>query len=645
MTIDLQFDEPLGNNVSPLALSYAPSFAGVTLIFDKLQQVNKSPINLYFGDFDGEVLRFDEDWQSQTSPLNLRFDGSDSGGGDGGNGEATPQILGINVGISWQVQQAITQQLALNEHATDIDNRFNLDSFGDHVDTKQQFGWHVETAVRSELSQGWYYKVTVLRRTAFRWALPETHRINRMQWWHVEPAEHIRTSSTWINHKAQRIAPTQNFTLGEPAHQTKHVSWFGEAKRNAANVTWGPPQPHWVCTNRWFDLVPKGRIELRFDESYAKQQSPLQLRFDVVPQVCHLDNGGGYIPSNPSLPPIDFKVPIQPQIRRLYLMQPMLTCHRVSDERELVIKSASINDARSQFVSTASIEFSSKGDAQLASNQLLRININGYDFYVISEQPSKREAWNSGSYSSSGRSKAAELLMPWRSAVSYSNSAARSFAGVLSDLLENTGWTVALQGITDFTIPAGVATISDKTPLESAAEFASMVGCFLAPDDEKNVINILPRWPTVPWQMDSATPDVIIHDAVIIDYSSNETISQQCNAAWVRGEQQGVDAKVTLNGTAGNVPTDDIANALIVDIQAARIAGTSMIADTGNKQQIAVTMPIMADLPPLKKGQLIGVTWRGETYRALCDSIGITASVDYNGAVTVRQQATLLRPI
>ncbi|MCH1926857.1 hypothetical protein L9G74_19130 [Shewanella sp. C32] len=614
----------------------------ITLILDEPWEGQPSPLQLRFGDFDGEILRFDEAWQGQTSPLQLRFDGSDSGGGDGSNGEATPQILGINVGISWQVLQAITQQLALNEHATDIDNRLNLDSFGDHVDTKQQFGWHAETAVRSELSQGWYYKVTVLRRTAFRWALPEPHRINRMPWWHVEPAEHIRTSSKWINHKAQRIAPTQNFTLGEPAHQTKHVSWFGEAKRNAANVTWGPPQPRWVCTNRWFDLVPKGRIELRFDESYTEQQSPLQLRFDVVPQVCHWDAGGGYIPGNPSLPPIDFKVPIQPQIRRMYLMQPLLTCVRAADEQPIAISAVSINNSRSQFASSVSLTFCSKGDAIRAENNLLRIGINGYDFYAYAEQPSRSEAWNNNSYQSNGRGRTAELSTPWRRATSYSNSAARSIGGIASDLLQNTGWTVDVSAINDFTVPAGVCTISN-TPIDALNEIASMIGCMLAADDETQVISILPRWPTVPWSMSSATPDAVISDSVILGHSVSTTVNPLCNACWLRGEQQGISAKVTRDGSAGDLPTDDISNALIVDIQAARLAGTAALADTGEKQQISLTLPIMADLPPFKKGQLVGITWRGEQYRALCDSVNITATMNNDGRLTVRQQITVIR--
>ena len=556
--------------------------------------------------------------------------------------------IGIEQSLAWITSVAINLQLDLNSdsarNGSQITSRWESDNA---TESDVALDWSLPPALSHILDIPWHQLPTLQRNSSVSWMLPQAFdRISEVTF-RTGAAFQQNNLVYWatFGRYDQQVAAVWHDAHWRGSNTEISYSYF-DHRGVEPPIAWGPHLGRWVCSDA-YQPPSVGRLTIRFDEPFASSASPLQLRFEHLPMVCvWVPPSQGHIDApNPPLPPIDFKVPIQPQIRRLYLMQPVLTCHRVSDNLQLVIKSVGITDARSQFVSTASIEFSSKGDAILASNQLLRININGYDFYVISEQPSKREAWNSGSYSSSGRSKAAELLMPWRSAVSYSNSAARSFAGVLSDLLENTGWTVALQGITDFTIPAGVATISDKTPLESAAEFAGMVGCFLAPDDENNVINILPRWPTVPWQMDSATPDVIIHDAVIIDYSSNETISQQCNAAWVRGEQQGVDAKVTLNGTAGNVPTDDIANVMIVDIQAARIAGTSAIADTGNKQQIAVTMPIMADLPPLKKGQLIGVTWRGENYRALCDSIGITASVDDNGAVTVRQQATLLRPM
>ena len=628
-------------------ISNAGGYWPLQLRFNQLWVAPKSPLTIRFGDFGSEVLRFDETWLEATSPIQLRFDGiSDSGDtGSGGQTGTSTQILGIAVGMGWSVLRAIERHIAQNERASDIDNRIDLPCYGDVEQKRFAFLAQTKKAIGQRLISLNSIKPALTRRSHVRWSLPQPHTIKPMENWFTGEDHQVSTDVSWHGEKLTHHRTTQRFSWGEKAHSRHHLSWYGPATRTKNHIRWGFTEPRWVCSDKWLDFAPKGAFSLTFDEPFSTNASLIVLRFDTVPMVCHWDNGGGTINGSPTLPPIDFKVPIEPQIRRLYLMQPVLTCHRVSDELELVIKSVSITDSRSQFVSTANIEFSSKGDAELAKNQLLRININGYDYFVISEQPSKREAWNSGSYTSNGRGKAAELLTPWDTAISYSNSAARSFAGVLGDLIENTGWTIALSGVTDFTIPAGIATISDKTPLEAVNEFVGMVGCMLSQDDANNIITVLPRWPTSPWLMDSATADVNIHDAVIIDYSSNETISEQCNASWVRGEQQGVDAKVTLTGTAGDIATADISNALIVDVIAARLAGTNAIAETGNGEDIQVSLPVMADLPPLKKGQLVGVTWRTDVYKALCDAVTISASVDDNGAVTVQQQAKLLRKL
>lgn len=85
--------------------------------------------------------------------------------------------------------------------------------------------------------------------------------------------------------------------------------------------------------------------------------------------------------------------------------------------------------------------------------------------------------------------------------------------------------------------------------------------------------------------MSTAIADVNIHDSVILDYNTDEEINQLCNACWLRGEQQGVSAKVVRAGTAGNIATSDVSAQLIVTDQAARVAGTVMIADSGKKQK------------------------------------------------------------
>ncbi|WP_345873175.1 hypothetical protein [Shewanella algae] len=614
MNTTIGFSEAWLDAVSPVSLLYEPTATSV-------------------------ILLFDEPWQGGSSPVELFFDGS---GPVEPPVEPTPQVLGINVGINWSIGQFIEQQIAINSHSSKVGQRTTISSSGASHRENAHIAWHAEPTVQQSLIQAWAVKTAVMRRVSVRWPMPMAHRSNTAPGWFTGATRREQTALRWRNKKALRCSPMQRSTTGHPQQRKYQLSWQGEATRTSHYIKWGFPGPKYICTNKWADMAPNSPVRLEFDEPLTEQQSPIELSFDELPMVCHWDYGGGFIPGNPVLPPLDLKVPIEPQIRRLYLMQPTLTCHRLSDNRELVITEVSITYSRSQFVTSGSIKFSSKGDALLAVDEVLRIGINGYEFYLLAESPSSSEAWASNSYTSAARGRASQLAWPWKREISYHNQAARSFAGCLSDIVANSGWSIELVQVPDFVIPAGVCSVSGKTPLEAVAELAGLVGCMVDPDEDNSKLRILPRWTYTPWSMAAAIPDVLLHDAVIFNHSEQTERGQQCNAAWVRGEQQGVSVEVRLNGTAGDEPTDDISNMLIVDTQAARLAGTNAIADSGTKRRVSINTTVMADLPPLRPGQLIGITWRGEVYKALCDTVTINASMSSSG-LTVRQNVGLIR--
>ena len=56
---------------------------------------------------------------------------------------------------------------------------------------------------------------------------------------------------------------------------------------------------------------------------------------------------------------------------------------------------------------------------------------------------------------------------------------------------------------------------------------------------------------------------------------------------------------------------------MIVDNQAARVAGTNALAETGDKLSVNLSMPVMADLPPATPGMLVGVTINSEVFKGV----------------------------
>ncbi|QYK07562.1 hypothetical protein [Shewanella mangrovisoli] len=588
------------------------------------------------------VINFDTPWIAAASPIVLSF-----------TDDPTPEVpevpisagtIGIMCGIGIAIGQSVAQQLtiasATESHGIRLVPQWQVDYVKQQLTAK----WQAKALLGVIVSIGWRWNNLVLCKADLLWLVPDSHSVQAASLWLSPEAAQTMVEMPWRQPKAT----TQFIALGDmqaglAATEIRLHHSDIRASGDMRGIAWGPHAARWVCSSKY--NPPKGKITFNFSEPWVNASSPIVLNFTPSPNVCYWDDGGGLIGTNPSLPNIDFKIPIEPQIRRYYLMQPTLTCVRVSDNLPIVVSNVSISQSRGQWARAVSLEFSSRIDAERAHNELLLITINGYEFYAIAEQPSANKVFGTATYNSTGRSRVAELAAPYKLPLSHTNATARSFAGLLGDLLQNTGWTIELNGIPDFTIPAGAFSVGNKSPIEAVAEAVGQLGCMILTDDATNKLTIVPRWPTAPWAMAAAVPDLALHDAVITSYSDSVSRNPLCNVVWLRGEQQGIDAKVKRAGSAGNIPTADIIAQLIVDNQAARVAGTNALAETGDKLSVNLSMPVMADLPPATPGMLLGVTINGEVFKGVCDSWSIRATVSERGDIDIEQSVTLVCPL
>ncbi len=588
-------------------------------------------------------LRFTKPWQNYTSPLTLRF-------GDDDGTEPVPLpipygLIGIESAAVWITAPKREQQLLLLAKS----NKIGI---------KQAISWNTPAAAGQQTCANWNsspvdfqsysninWIVPVIRANsiAITWASPDLHSITNAITWQVPQQQQTEFSYPWVtNPNAFEHKRDINWIDSELIQQ-RIISRFNsfQYRINDHSIKWGPHKPEWICSTR-YRPPENGKVKIRFSEPFNTSTSPIQLRFTPSPTYCYFDDGGGLVDSNPILPPIDFKLPIVPQIRRSYIMQPQIECIRVSDDAVIVLKSVSIQSSRTQWTSSINISFSSRIDAERAKGELLKIGINGYDFFMLCEQHSMSKAFGTTSYSATGRGRVAELSNPHKKAVNYVNTQPRSFIGLMSDIVEYTDWQVS-SDITDFTVPANAFSYADKTPAEALHMMANAIGAMLDINDDTQVINVIPQWPTSPWSLADTTPDVVLHDNVILEYSEQTIVNPPANAVFVRGEQQGVSATIKRTGTAGDEFADDVVDKLITDNQAARMRGTAELSHAGNKLQTSIRTKIMPDLPPIRKGMVIGITKDGIIYKAVCDSVSITAAVSGQGKVTVNQSITLLR--
>jgi hypothetical protein len=145
----------------------------------------------------------------------------------------------------------------------------------------------------------------------------------------------------------------------------------------------GVPVARWICSSNY--RPPKSPVKIRFNEPFGSNTSPITIRFTASPEICKWYPGGGLLNPFPDLSDLDFNIPIEPQLRGYYLMQPTITSVRVSDNVPIVIINISISRSRSQWASAVNVDFSSRIDTTRAENQLLKVGINGCEFFTLIE--------------------------------------------------------------------------------------------------------------------------------------------------------------------------------------------------------------------------------------------------------------------
>jgi len=591
-------------------------------------------------------MRFSRPAQALTNPLVMRF-----------GGETVPAMpIGVPTiwaGIGFRYEKKPTVQTAtliewLNPRplARETSAWWKTEWFS-LVYAQFETHWLFSPLVSTKISFGFELKTPLHERhTKVAWIFsPEQRAATSVNWLAKTQLYDLQTSIVWRGNTELHAKNFSGLWLKSAMRVTQFTGHYNDidATRHPHYLHYGPTPSRWLCSGKY--RPQKGRVRMRLSSPKAAIEGVVVMRFTASPVVCVYLPGGGYKANVPKTPVIDSNLPIEPQVQRAYVMQPTIDCIRVRDNQRIVINAASFSHSRGQFAHTISCEFSSRIDSERTKNELLKWTVNGYEFYGYIEQYSKRTIFGDENYSGTGRSRVAEIAAPYKSQISYTNMVVRSFAGILQDLMQFTDWTVELLGVLDFNVPARAFSTAGLPPIESINEAVGELGCMVICDDVNQRIKVIPRWPVSPWLTATAVPDIVVHDAVIQEQNESDQISPLFDCVFVRGEQVGVSAKVRRQGTAGTAPAADISSALIVDVQAARMAGTAAIADSGKKRNWQLTLPVMAALPPFRIGQLIGVRVGTDVFKATCESMSMRCSVDTDGAIEVSQSVSLIESL
>ncbi|WP_289170008.1 hypothetical protein [uncultured Pseudoalteromonas sp.] len=564
-------------------------------------------------------IRFKQRYSGEisTSPIKLRFNIDYV--------EPESKEVAVDCQINWYSPAAKEKQQALKWSSISIGTSiiFGYNS-GLGYEVNFDNAWFEKATEQTGLNVIWQtgFNVSNIFELTFKPNTPIEENQNSMPWLNNLDIEHNTLLIPWKTGPINENSWQFDWRVNPELNQKDFVIYYGQTDKE------------YTCY--WRNHPFKGYVKLDFNAPYQARTGSIKMRFNAPDKVCYWGLPGGLVRGDDDIPTIDRKIPIEPQIRNTYIMQPTINCVRLSDDVKILISSINYSVSRSQFSASCSLKFCSRIDFERALGQELKISINGYDFYVICEQPSTANRFANSSYSASCRGRFALLSAPYARATNYANPTAKTLAGIMSDILVNTGWSLDNKMI-DYPIPIGAFTYTDLTPAAALLSVAKSLGAMLDIDNANKTVSVIPAWPVMPWDTENAICDVILNDSIILEHNTSQTINQAHNAVFVRGEQQGVACKIKRAGTLGDQFASDVVDSLITDNQAARQRGSYELANSGNKQQSTIRTKLLNDLPPIRPGMLVGVTYGSSTYKATCDNMDISASISDSGAITVSQ--------
>lgn len=429
---------------------------------------------------------------------------------------------------------------------------------------------------------------------------------------HRRPELHL----LWAEARRAGLTLAQAFDVGRPIRLDTRIPWQ-EARRPlpGVSVVIVIPPVHVPCYNP----IPGEPVILRFKDLAP---ASLDLRFHC-PNWTPPGAGTVVIP-----------------ILRSYIVHNDILLKRTDNNLVLPALALSLSiDADSWCWGwSASLPAAHLGNVLPANGQApveFEAVINGVHWLLLGEKVRRDRRFGSDRIALSGRGIAAELGAPYASAVSRSNTADLTAQQIMDAALQingvGIGWGINW-GLVDWLVPAGVWNHSGSH-IEAIARVAEAGGGYIQASRTAKTLNILPRYPVLPWEWaSSVVPDFSLPAAV----TTTESVEWQDNPAWnavyVSGAQAGILAQVKRQGTAGDLAAPMIVDALNTHADAARQRGAAVLATAGRSLRQTLETPVLPGVGIYPVGSFVEFV-DGATTR-----LGIVRGVSVNANLPVVRQ-------
>src|SRR5690554_5655457 len=415
-----------------------------------------------------------------------------------------------------------------------------------------------------------------LRRTV---AAPHQHGIKIEATSHVPHAEALRTrESTRERHqhgikrkgnsgiphaetikrrKSVRLAEQQGLKFTKGLGIGNHEAWPAGTRLEVRWTKADHPAPgYW-----WPQYKPPG---LRFVIPCEGDYEPRPLHCDVI-------LGPGYEPQPPC--EIDPEPPHETIViptREIYTVINTLTLTEL-DGTPVPAEDFSASIDADSWTWSWNTRIPAAALAQVRPDSSTRVEliatINGEPLRVLVENIQRERRFGQSWLRVSGRGRAAFLAAPLAPVTQYTNTSAMTAQQALNATLTTNGapigWTVDWQ-IEDWQIPAGIWSHSG-TWIDAAKRIAEAGGAYVQSHDTDQTLQILPRYPTAPWNWNSATPDIALPEDVVEVEGIEWQEKPDYNAVWVHGGEQGRADRIIIGATGGTNPAPTIVDDLATD--------------------------------------------------------------------------------
>lgn len=278
-------------------------------------------------------------------------------------------------------------------------------------------------------------------------------------------------------------------------------------------------------------------------------------------------------------------------------------------------------------------------DAPVGDEPLISVFINDLQFNIIAENQSRSRHFGKTTHNIDGRSITAKLGADYASTNNMLFNDASFASQIASQQLQSLPFMISSFGVTDWLIPASTYAVSNKTPIGVISEIADAAGGFVLSHPTDTTLSIKKRWKVSAWALSSATPDVTIPAAVIVNATDSINKATRYNTVTLIGSV-GHEIYRATQGRDVSAPT--LSDALFTDQNVTIPKGESVLSDSGTHAIYSLKMIMTETMPLAELGQIWQVNDTDGAWRGIVTGIEISVSL-VNDAPTVHQTLTVNR--